>query len=196
MDSELAFRLRELDEAGLADDTIILYFSDHGGVLPRSKRFCYDSGLKITLIAHFGRAVSHLAPGPPGSSIDDTVCVGTDLAPTVLAMAGLSTPEWMHGNRFTGNRPSPSEYAFGMRNRTDERYDFVRTARSKRFRYIRNFMPDVPNGQHVQFMWLQAGYREWAVLNQRGTLADAQARFWRRRPSEELYDIVDDPDET
>uniref|UniRef100_UPI003D8A11F4 sulfatase-like hydrolase/transferase n=1 Tax=Gordonia sp. B7-2 TaxID=3420932 RepID=UPI003D8A11F4 len=196
MDSELAFRLRELEKAGLADDTIVLYLSDHGGVLPRSKRFCYDSGLKIPLIARFGRAVPHLAPDSPGSTIDHTVCVSTDLAPTVLSMAGLTTPKWMHGNRFAGHNRGVAEYAFGMRNRMDERYDFVRTARSKRFRYIRNYMPDVPNGQHVQFMWLQAGYREWAVRSQRGALPDAQARFWRPRPAEELYDVSADPDET
>ncbi|MGW5525245.1 sulfatase-like hydrolase/transferase [Gordonia sp. NPDC003950] len=195
MDSELAFRLRELEEAGLADDTIVLYFSDHGGVLPRSKRFCYDSGLKIPLIARFGRNVAHLAPGNPGSTIDDTVCVSTDLAPTVLSLTGIALPEWMDGDPFCGPELAVSQYAFGMRNRMDERYDFVRTVRDKRFRYIRNYMPDVPNGQHVQFMWLQAGYREWASLNQHGTLPERHARFWTSRPAEELYDIRDDPDE-
>ncbi|MEE3853110.1 sulfatase [Gordonia sp. LSe1-13] len=195
MDAELAFRLRELAEAGLADDTIVLYFSDHGGVLPRSKRFCYDSGLRIPLIARFGRNVAHLAPASPGSSVDDPVCVSTALAPTILDLAGAPVPEWMSGVPFAGGSTVRATYAFGGRNRMDERYDFVRTVRDSRFRYIRNYMPQVPNGQHIQFMWLQAGYREWETLHRAGSLPERQDRFWRRRPAEELYDLVEDPDE-
>ncbi|MFE2955059.1 sulfatase-like hydrolase/transferase [Nocardia tengchongensis] len=79
MDSEMSTRLRELDESGLADDTIVLYCSDHAGVLPRSKRFCYDSGLHIPLVVRFGRNVAHLAPSGPGSTLDEPVCSGTAL---------------------------------------------------------------------------------------------------------------------
>ncbi|WP_081607525.1 sulfatase-like hydrolase/transferase [Rhodococcus triatomae] len=195
MDSELAVRLRELEEAGVADDTIVLYFSDHGGVLPRSKRFCYDSGLRIPLVARFGRNVAHHAPAARGSSVDDVVGVSVDLAPTVLSLAGLPVPRWMNGDSFV--RPTRrTGLAFGMRNRMDERYDFVRTVRDERFRYIRNYMPHVPHGQHIQFMWLQAGYREWDVLREQGRLPDHQAGFWAERPAEELYDVWSDPDET
>ncbi|GAB2662227.1 hypothetical protein GCM10027169_26050 [Gordonia jinhuaensis] len=154
MDSEFAYRLRELDESGLAEDTIVLYFSDHGGVLPRSKRFCHDGGLHIPLVARFGRRVAHLAPARPGSVLDEPVCVGTALAPTVLGLVGLPVPEWMDGEAFAGPEAQEDDYAFAMRNRMDERYDFVRTVRDKRFRYIRNYMPDVPDGQHVQFAYL------------------------------------------
>ncbi|MFE2995375.1 sulfatase-like hydrolase/transferase [Nocardia sp. NPDC059246] len=195
MDQEMASRLRELDEAGLADDTIVLYYSDHAGVLPRSKRFCYDSGLHIPLIARFGRNLAHLAPAPPGTVLDEPVCSGTALPPTILDLAGVGAPAWMGGTPFAGSRRSTAAYAFGMRNRMDERYDMVRTVRDERFRYIRNYLPHLPNGLHVQFMWFQAGYREWDQLHHDGRLDEVTDRFWQPRPAEELYDTLADPDE-
>ncbi|WP_433567136.1 sulfatase-like hydrolase/transferase [Nocardia sp. CA-151230] len=195
MDQEMAARLRELDDAGLAEDTIVFYYSDHGGVLPRSKRFCYDSGLHIPLIARFGGNVAELAPAPPGSTLDEPVCSGTALPPTILDLTGVGAATWMGGAPFAGPRRAVSHYAFGMRNRMDERYDMVRTARDERFRYIRNYLPHLPNGQHVQFMWLQAGYREWDQLHHSGNLDEIADRFWNERPAEELYDTTADPDE-
>src|SRR5690606_33601108 len=52
MDGEIGARLRELDEAGLAADTIVFHYSDNGGVLPRSKRFCFDEGLRCVLMVY------------------------------------------------------------------------------------------------------------------------------------------------
>jgi hypothetical protein len=77
----------------------------------------------------------------------------------------------------------------------DERYDLVRTARDKRYRYIRNYRPDLPWGQHVQYMFQQAGYRAWERLFKAGKLNEVQARFWGEKPAEELYDLQSDPDE-
>jgi hypothetical protein len=77
----------------------------------------------------------------------------------------------------------------------DERYDLVRTARDKRFRYIRNYRPDVPWGQHVQYMFQQKGYRAWERLHKAGKLNEVQERFWHEKPAEELYDLSADPDE-
>jgi hypothetical protein len=77
----------------------------------------------------------------------------------------------------------------------DQRYDMVRTARDTRYRYIRNYMPHVPWGQHIAFMWLQAGYREWHYLHTQGELNRVQDRFWHEKPAEELYDLRSDPDE-
>lgn len=196
VDSEFGRRLAELDEDGVADDTIVLYYSDHGGVLLRSKRYCYDSGLRIPLIARFGRNVAQLAPAPPGSVLTTPVNSGLDLGPTILTLAGLEAPGYMPGKAFAGPARRTQRYAFSMRNRMDERYDMVRTARDERYRYIRNYMPHLRHGQHVQFMWLQAGYREWEQLHLDGELTPLQDRFWHDRPAEELYDLRRDPDET
>ena len=72
---------------------------------------------------------------------------------------------------------------------------FVRTVRDKQFRYIRNYRPDLPWGQHVQYMFQQRGYRAWERLRKAGKLNPVQDRFWHEKPEEELYDLSVDPDE-
>lgn len=195
MDGQIAARLRELDEAGLADDTIIFYYSDNGGVLPRSKRYCYDEGLRCALIVHVPDKWKHLAPGRPGSRIADPASF-VDLAPTLLSIADAPVPAQMQGRALFGHRRSqPSAYAFGMRNRMDERYDFVRTVTDGRWRYIRNYMPHRPWGQNQGFEWHAKGYQSWEAAFLAGTLNPVQARFFGPKPFEELYDLRADPDE-
>lgn len=196
LDAEVARQLDQLKADGLEDDTIVFYYGDNGGVLPRSKRFAYDSGLHVPLIVRFGKKWQHLAPAPPGSRVDAPVSF-VDFAPTVVSLAGASAPKYLQGRAFAGPKKAtePSEYAFCHRDRMDERYDLVRTARDKRFGYIRNYRPDVPWGQHVQYMFQQRGYRAWERLHKAGKLNEVQERFWHEKPAEELYDLTTDPDE-
>ncbi len=192
MDSWVAARLDELEKDGLADDTIVFYYSDNGGALPRSKRHCYDSGLRTALIVRFPDKWAHLAPAAPGSAVTEPV-TSLDLAPTVLALAGIRPPAHMRGTPLT--RRSRPAYAFAVRNRMDERYDMVRTVRDERYRYIRNYSPHRPWGQHQAYAWQQKGYQDWEQAHLDGTLTDVQDRFWRTKPAEELYDLRADPDE-
>jgi arylsulfatase A-like enzyme len=194
MDREVGELLAELDALGVADQTIVIYSSDHGGVLPRSKRFCYDSGLHAPLVVRFPPDLQHLAPGGPGTVVDTPVS-SIDAAPTMLHLAGVEIPSHFQGTPFAGPTCPPHSIVFGNRNRMDEAIDFVRTARDERYRYIRNYMPHLPWGQHLQFMWNQAGYRRWEQLHLEGTLDEAQDRFWGEKPAEELYDLDADPDE-
>jgi arylsulfatase A-like enzyme len=196
MDQEVGALMAELAELGVAENTIVIYSSDHGGVLPRSKRFCYDSGLRAPLVAWFPPAWQHLAPGAPGSVIDDPVS-SIDAPATMLHLAGVEIPQHFQGQPFAGRTCAPRQFAFGNRNRNrmDEAIDFVRTVRDQRYRYIRNYMPHLPWGQHIEFMWGQAGYRRWEQLHLEGSLTGAQDRFWRDKPYEELYDLDSDPDE-
>lgn len=195
MDTEFANVLAELEDLGVAGNTIVVYSSDHGGVLPRSKRFCYDSGLHTPLIIRFPERWKHLAPGPAGTSVDQVVS-SVDCAPTVLRLAGLDVPSHFQGTAFLGDDcAAERQYAFSNRNRMDESLDFVRTVRDTRYRYIRNYMPHLPWGQHVQFMWLQAGVRRWEQLHLDGVLDEVQDRFWQSKPAEEFYDLEADPDE-
>lgn len=194
MDAQIAERLKELDRDELADDTIVFYYSDNGGSLLRSKRFCYESGLHVPLIVRFPRRWAHLAPAAPGSVINAPI-TGIDLPATVLYLAGLSVPEYMQGVPFVDGSQRRRQYAFGMRNRIDERYDMQRTVRDTRYRYVRNYMPHLIYGQHVSFMWNQAGCREWEQRFLDGNLNEVQSRFWSEKPPEELYDLREDPDE-
>jgi hypothetical protein len=118
-----------------------------------------------------------------------------DGPPTVLALAGVAAPAHFHGQAFLGPRARKRRYAFSGRNRMDEAIDFVRTVRDTRYRYVRNYLGHLPHGQHVQFMWLQAGVREWERQFLDGSLDEVQSRFWQSRPAEELYDLQADPDE-
>lgn len=195
MDGQLAERLAELEADGLTDDTIIFYYSDNGGVLPRSKRYCYDEGLRCSLVVRVPPKWAHLAPGKPGTERIDPVSF-IDLAPTLLSLAGMKIPAQMQGQPFMGKgRRAAKRYAFGMRNRMDERYDFQRTVTDGRWRYIRNYMPHRPLGQHQAFAWLAKGYQDWETAHRAGTLTPAQDRFFQQKPFEELYDLSVDKDQ-
>jgi arylsulfatase A-like enzyme len=193
MDGELAQRLAELEADGLADDTIVFYFSDNGGVLPWSKRFAHDRGLRVPLIVRIPEQWAPLAP-PPGSVVDTPINFA-DFAPTVLSLAGVPVPRHMQGRPFLGRSPRKRSYAYGQRSRMDERYDLQRSVRDERYLYVRNYMPHRPYGQHVAFMWNQRGYQEWERRHLDGQLTPLEERFWQAKPAEELYDLHADPDQ-
>jgi arylsulfatase A-like enzyme len=196
MDAHVGKLLAELDAAGLSDDTIVFYYSDNGGVLPRSKRYCYDSGLRCALAVRVPAKWAHLAPNGPGSVVKAPVSF-IDLAPTVLSLGGVPIPKAMQGKALLGKAAqAPGKYAFGMRNRMDERYDFVRTVTDGRWRYVRNYMPHLPLMQNQAFAWLAKGYQEIDRLRMAGKLLPLQQRLFEERPFEELYDTQGDPDET
>jgi len=196
MDGQLGKLLEELDASGLADDTIVFYYSDNGGVLPRSKRYCYDSGLRCALAVRVPSKWAHLAPSGAGSVVETPVSF-IDLAPTVLSLGGVPIPKIMQGKALLGKAAqAPGRYVFGMRNRMDERYDFVRTVTDGRWRYIRNYMPHLPLLQNQAFAWLAKGYQEIDRLRMAGRLSPLQQALFEERPFEELYDTQADPDET
>ncbi len=195
MDGQIGARLAELAADGLADDTIVFYYSDNGGVLPRSKRYCYDEGLRCALIVSVPPRWRHLWPTAPGGTIETPVTF-LDLAPTVLALAGAAVPPQMTGRPLLGpRRPQGPRLAFGMRNRMDERIDHVRTVTDGRWRYIRNYMPHRPWGMHGAFEWLLKSYQDWEAQWRAGRLDAVQARFFGPKPYEELYDLAADPDQ-
>ncbi|KOX19457.1 MULTISPECIES: sulfatase-like hydrolase/transferase [unclassified Streptomyces] len=195
LDGRIAARLAELETAGLAEDTVVFFYSDNGGVLPRSKRHCYDEGMRTALIVRIPEKWAHLAPRPAGS-VEEGAVTSVDYGPTVLALAGVEIPDHVQGRPFLGvRRPRPAPYAFGGRDRMDERYDMVRTARDTRYRYLRNYAPHRPWGQHQAFAWLAKGYQSWEREHLAGRLDTTRERFWRPKPHEELYDLRADPDQ-
>src|SRR6185295_18248955 len=123
MDKEVGAYLKELEDDGLAEDTIVFYFSDHGAGMPRSKRWLYDSSLKVPFVVRFPEKWKKWAPGPAGSTVDRLLSF-VDIGPTVLNLAGVAVPAHMQGKPFLGDHPAPGrEYIYGFRDRMDERYD-------------------------------------------------------------------------
>ncbi|HJO09560.1 MAG TPA: sulfatase-like hydrolase/transferase [Verrucomicrobiota bacterium] len=198
MDKLVGNNLKQLEEAGLADDTIVFYYGDHGSGMPRSKRWPYFSGLNVPLIIHVPEKFKYLAPPEytTGGSTDRLVGF-IDLAPTLLSIAGAKAPSHMQGHAFMGKHTAPAQkFSFGFRGRMDERYDMVRTVFDGRFVYIRNYMPHKPYGQYLDYMFQTPTTRVWHDLYHAGKLNPSQSIFWQTKAPEELYDLKTDPDET
>jgi len=193
LDRQIGRRLEELAAAGVADDTIVFFFGDNGGVTPRSKRFLQASGTHVPLIMHVPPRWRHLAPADAGSRHADPVGF-VDFAATVLAFAGLPPPPRTQGRPFAGPAASTSPYAFCSRDRMDERHDMSRSIADRRWLYIRHFRPDIPFVRPLAYQFRARGYQSWAEAARDGRLTSATARYWGRKPAEELYDLGADPD--
>lgn len=193
MDHQVGQLLDELNEAGLADNTIVAYYSDHGGIVARSKRFVYDTGTRVPMIWRFPEKYKHLAPAKPNTKLDRLVSF-VDLAPTMLSLTGIKIPEYMQGQAFLGNQQTaPRSYVHLFSDRMDERYDKVRAVRDKQFRYIKNYMPHRVYGEHLHYLWRAPSCRSWEKAYRNGKCNAIQSVFWNEKPAEELYDITQDP---
>jgi len=197
MDAECGAALAELEKAGLAEDTIVFYWGDHGSGMPRNKRWPYNSGLNVPLIVHFPEKWRHLAPEEYEEGGTSNRMVGfIDLAPTMLSLVGVEPKDWMQGHAFAGEHEAEAPaYSFGFRGRMDERYDLVRTVMNERYVYIRQYMPHRIYGQYIDYMFQTPTTKVWHELYHAGKLNEAQSHFWERKPTEELYDLETDPDE-
>ena len=197
MDAELGRRLGEIEEAGLAEDTIIFYWGDHGSGMPRNKRWPYNSGLNVPFIVHFPEKWKHLAPDEyVGGGASERLIGFVDLAPTMLSLVGVEPKAWMQGHAFAGEfETAKPEFSFGFRGRMDERVDLVRSVMNERYVYLRQYMPHRIYGQYIQYMFQTPTTQVWHDLYQAGKLNETQQRFWERKPAEELYELSTDRDE-
>lgn len=190
--------LKDLADAGLADDTIVFYYGDHGPGMPRCKRWPSDSGLRVPLVVYFPPKWRHLAPKEytPGGQSDRLVSF-VDLAPTMLSLAGLRPPAYMHGHAFAGPfQTAGPAFLHGFRGRMDERYDLVRSITDGRFVYLRNYFPHLSQAQHVRTQFQTPTTQVWKQWYDAGRTNEAQSIFWREpKAPEELYDLQTDPDE-
>ncbi len=196
MDYEVADILKQLEQDGLLESTLVFFFSDHGTGLPRAKQFIFDAGLQVPLIIRFPDQWKHLAPGPAGF-ITDRLVSFVDFGPSLLSLVGEPIPHYIQGRPFLGEKASdPRKYVYGVRDRMDERYDMSRTVRSSRYKYHRNYMPYLPHYPWLEYMDLLETSKEMRRLSAEGKLTGAAAHFMApTKPLEELYDIQADPQE-
>lgn len=196
MDYWVADQLRDLEDAGLADDTIVLFWADHGQGMPRCKRWLYDSGTHVPLIAYVPEKWRARA-GVGGGIVDDRLVSSIDFAPSMLTLAGLQVPDHMQGQPFLGaNRPSERDYVYAARDRMDERYDTIRMVRDKRYQYIRNYSPQKPYDQFMNTAVKSPINAEMKRLATNNELSEAaQWITTPTKPIEELYDLETDPHE-
>jgi N-sulfoglucosamine sulfohydrolase len=188
MDYAVGDVLKLLDDRKLSENTVVFFFGDHGWGLSRGKRWPYDSGLRVPLLVRWPGKIQ------PGSVREDLVCF-LDLAPTVLSLAGAEIPSHMQGRVMLGEKTQPApKYLFAARDRMDETYDRIRSVRGERYRYIRNFRPELPYFQYINYMDEMPIMRDWRRLAFAGRLNKTQMLFMSRtKPREELYDLANDP---
>jgi len=194
MDYQVRDLLDQLDEDGVADETIVFFYADHGSGIPRGKRFLHDSGTRVPMIVRFPEKYQHLAPGKPGTTCERLVSF-VDFAPTVLSLVGLPIPETMQGTAFLGKQAGePREFVYAIRDRVDEVMEMSRSVRDRRWLYIRNYYPHRPRLQHSTYSELTPTRQELRRLAAAGELTGAAADLMRpTKPPEELYDAENDP---
>ncbi|REK23958.1 MAG: DUF229 domain-containing protein [Planctomycetota bacterium] len=186
--------LAQLEEDGLAGDTIVFFWSDHGMGMPRGKRWLYDTGTRVPLIVYVPERFRQQVPLAAGGVSDELVSF-VDLAPTVLRLCGVTVPEHMQGRAFLGpDRGDSREFVISTRDRMDERYDMIRTVRTRDWRYTRNYLPWKPYVQWLSYAEKNATMKDLRRLDAAGELPAAARRFMaRRKPVEELYHTAEDP---
>jgi len=200
LDREIGELLARLEADGLRDNTIIFYFGDNGGVVPGTKGYLSEVGLNVPLIVWFPERWQHLAPAPAGAAVEGFVSF-VDFAPTLLNLLGLPIPAVMDGRPFLGTGVERAELdrrneALGHADRFDEKHGFSRSLRQGDLKYVRNYLPFIPDALRNNYRSRTAAYGEWQALYRAGKLNAVQARFFEPKAAEELYDLAADPYET
>jgi arylsulfatase A-like enzyme len=194
LDTQVGQLLKELEEAGLDENTIVFYYSDHGGVLGRSKRYLFETGTHVPMIIRVPEKYKHLYPGEaPGSKVERLVSF-VDLAPTLLSLIGLEAPDYMQGNAFLGKyQVEEPEYIYMFRDRMDERYDLPRSIVDKQYRYTRYYNSNRVWMQQLEYLWRAPSMASWEKEFLAGRCNEVQSRFFLTKPVEELFDTENDP---
>lgn len=191
MDKQLGAILKQLEDDGLLENTIIFFYGDHGGPLPRQKRLIYDSGLNTPMIIRF--------PNKQKSGTKDSQLISfVDFAPTLLSLLGISPPDYMQGEAFLGKYQAKEKrkYIHAAADRFDGFTDAIRAVRNKQFKYIRNFRPEQEYYLPVQYRERIPTMQELLRLKDEGKLNKDQTLWFRKNKSkEELYDCKTDPHE-
>jgi len=191
MDRHIGVVLKQLEEDGLLENTIIVWYSDHGGPLPRQKRLLYDSGLEVPMIIRYPDEWR-------AGETDDRLISFVDFAPTLLSMAGIEPPDYLQGYAFEGEyrQETDRKYIHAAGDRFDEYYDMIRAVRDKRFKYLRNFMPEKGYYLPLAYRENMATMQELLRLRDEGGLDEIQMKWFRTsKPLEELFDTENDPHE-
>jgi len=188
VDYDMGDVLAWLDKQGLAENTVVICTGDHGRGMARYKRWCYDTGTHVPLIV---RWPGHVKAG----AVSDELVGFVDFPATAVSLAGREVPASFDGQVFLGaKKAAPRQYAYSARDYMDETFDRIRSVRDARFRYIRNYAPELPYAQVIAYMEIGKTMQVWRQWNTAGKLNDVQKLFFApHKPAEELYDSEADP---
>ncbi|NIB38597.1 sulfatase-like hydrolase/transferase [Pseudomaricurvus alkylphenolicus] len=193
VDRQVGEVLAQLEKSGLADNTIVIWTTDHGDGLPRAKRELYDSGIKVPMVIRWPEKYRPQGVAPGG--VDERMISLVDLAPTLLTLAGVSVPDYVHGQPFAGaSSVEPREYIFAARDRIGGFADRQRAVRDQRFKYIRSYNLQ-PGGFHLAYRDNIGTMQELWRLLEAGQLNEVQRQWFQPRSEEMLFDTREDPHE-
>lgn len=193
MDRRVGKILTQLEADGVADNTIVIWTTDHGDGLPRAKRELHDAGTRVPMIIRWPDRwrPGHLRQG----ELDERLLSFVDLAPTILSLAGVEAPDYLHGQNFLDRTINARTHVLSSRDRIDEIPDRQRSVRDESFRYIRSWNPELAMGHSLKFRDNIAMVREMRQLYNAGRLNADQARWFESVGEERLFDIKTDPHE-
>ena len=196
LDGQLGQVLDELEKEGLGDDTIVFYYSDHGGPTPRGKRYLKETGVRVPLIVHVPEKWAALTPFKPGQVVDEPVAF-VDFAPTLLSLAGRKVPGQMQGRAFLGAgrvEPQKDDHVFLYADRFDEFYGMRRGLTDGRWKYIRRFTPQLPAAPYSFYQFSMPSWVAYRKAWQEGRLEGVHKAMWEAPQAvEELFDLKADP---
>jgi arylsulfatase A-like enzyme len=193
MDRQVGRWLERLEADGLADDTIVIWTTDHGDGLPRAKREIYDSGIKVPLVLRW--PTRWRPPGVSAGGVDERLVSFVDFAPSVLRWAGIEAPGYLQGVPVLADIAVQRQYVFAAKDRLDEMPFRERAARDERFKYIVNFRPGEPGGKPLRYREQLPAMQELHRWYESGRMSVQQAFWFEPRPREEFYDLAVDPHE-
>lgn len=193
MDSQVGEVLKRLKSDGLLEKTIVIWTTDHGDGLPRAKRDIYDSGIKVPLIIRWPE--QYRPEGMVPGSLDHQLISLIDLAPTILSLAGTNIPGYIQGRSISTAAEDSREYIYASRDRMDGTYDRRRAVRDHRFKYIRNWYPDLPTGHHLNYRSNQDMLIEMTAMFENNQLSPEQQLWFLPTGPEQLFDLDNDPHE-
>ncbi|MBX2870589.1 MAG: sulfatase [Saprospiraceae bacterium] len=190
-DAKVGEIIKQLEEHGLLENTIVFFFSDHGMRLTRHKQFLYEGGLRVPLLIADYSNRNKIGK----EQTNDALVSGIDIGPSALALAGISIPAYMEGQDIFSTAIQPRQYVISTRDRCDFTIDRIRSVRTKDFKYIRNFMTDRSYTQPTYMDVDQVPFvKLMHQLSEEGQLDSLQQPFFsKERPAEELYSLKDDP---
>jgi uncharacterized sulfatase len=198
LDADVGRVLDDLADDGLADDTIVFFWGDHGEGIPHGKRSLTEHGLRVPLLVHVPpRFTTATLPGGGAARGGTANLVSLmDLGPTVLDLADVVIPEWMEGRSFLGGHAAVRDVVLAARDRMDAAPGFGRSVRDGRFRYVRHFLPWIGGDDLPVYADGVPITGELRAARQAGALPAGAAWFSRTsRPAEELHDARVDPHE-
>ena len=173
--------IERLKKEGILDNTVIIFFTDHGISHARGKQFLYDEGTHIPLVIK--------GPGIPIGQKRQDLVEHIDIAALSLAIAGIQIPQKMEGLNILSPQSKPKEFVFAARDRCGEAADQIRSVRSEKFLYIKNFFPERPHLMPSNYKDTKLIIKRLRQLHGEGKLnsLSKQLLFSPTRPEEELY---------